>query len=84
MSGNWRLAAACRTEDPELFFPEGPAQSAPATKVCTSCSVRRECLSFAVATSQVHGVWGGMTGEDRERLIRRRAAKRRAIAGRAA
>jgi WhiB family redox-sensing transcriptional regulator len=84
MSGNWRLAAACHAEDPELFFPEDPAQSPSAQQVCAGCPVRLQCRDFALRHSIVWGVWGGMTGEDRERLIRRRAAKRRVLAGRAA
>lgn len=63
--------------DPELFFPistAGPAlgQVARAKAVCASCQVRQECLDFAIATTQVHGVWGGTTEEERRRLRRRR------------
>jgi WhiB family redox-sensing transcriptional regulator len=68
---DWRLAAACRHADPELFFPESSTRSsvgqvAQAKAVCAGCGVRRECLHFAFATRQSHGVWGGTTEEERQ------------------
>jgi WhiB family transcriptional regulator, redox-sensing transcriptional regulator len=67
---NWRLLAACRFADPDLFFPistagASSAQVAAAKAVCGECAVRRECLAFALATRQVYGVWGGMSEEER-------------------
>jgi WhiB family redox-sensing transcriptional regulator len=69
--------------DPDLFFPisaTGPAlgQVAQAKAVCEGCQVQQDCLDFAMTTEQTHGVWGGTTGEERQRLRRqrRRAARR--------
>ena len=67
---DWWRAAACRTADPDLFFPvssAGPGREdvARAKAVCASCGVRRQCLQFALATRQAHGVWGGTTEEER-------------------
>lgn len=66
----WRSAAACRVADPDLFFPvssSGPAleQVAEAKEICARCQVRPECLAFALRTRQVHGVWGGMSEQER-------------------
>jgi WhiB family transcriptional regulator, redox-sensing transcriptional regulator len=66
----WWDAAACRTADPEIFFPvsaHGPGREdiALAKAICGRCPVRRQCLQFALATHQVHGVWGGTTEEER-------------------
>jgi WhiB family transcriptional regulator, redox-sensing transcriptional regulator len=36
-----------------------------AKAVCAVCPVRRECLQFALATRQAHGVWGGMSEHER-------------------
>ena len=87
---NWRSSGACRSADPDLFFPvpgHGPAekQIARAKMICAGCGVRRECLEFAMAHDQTHGIWGGTTAEDRQRDRRRRrraaaAAAKRAIA----
>ncbi|MFE7060487.1 WhiB family transcriptional regulator [Streptomyces californicus] len=78
---NWRLHAACRDEDPDLFFPTGttgPAllQAEEAKTVCRSCPVRALCLEWALESGQEQGVWGG-TDEDDRRRIHRRAARRR-------
>jgi WhiB family transcriptional regulator, redox-sensing transcriptional regulator len=86
---NWRSAGACLSADPDLFFPissVGPAerQIARAKKTCAGCGVRRECLEFALSHDSIHGIWGGMTVEDRQRERRRRrraaAAARRRVA----
>jgi WhiB family transcriptional regulator, redox-sensing transcriptional regulator len=76
--GEWRSAAACRSADPDLFFPisgSGPAleQAEAAKAICATCRARRECLAFALRTGQVHGIWGGKT-EDQRAAARRRTA----------
>ncbi|MES9525874.1 WhiB family transcriptional regulator [Streptomyces capoamus] len=77
---NWRDHAACRQEDPDLFFPigtTGPAQvqTQQAKAVCARCPVREQCLDWALDTSQSIGVWGGTTELER-RALRRRARSR--------
>jgi WhiB family redox-sensing transcriptional regulator len=69
---NWRSAAACQDADPDLFFPvSGSGKSLEqverARAVCAVCPVRRACLAFAVRTGQAHGIWGGLTEEERRR-----------------
>jgi WhiB family transcriptional regulator, redox-sensing transcriptional regulator len=71
---NWRLRAACLSVDPELFFPisdSGPSlsQVTRAKAVCAGCEVQPECLAFAVRTRQNHGIWGGMTKDERDATI---------------
>ena len=68
--GNWRSTAACRSADADLFFPisgSGRAleQVTQAKAICVGCPVQRECLAFALRTHQIHGIWGGMTEEER-------------------
>jgi len=43
--------------DPTLHYDEGLIEEA--KKVCFSCPVISQCLSFAMATRQSSGVWGG-------------------------
>lgn len=79
---SWRSAAACRSADPDLFFPistTGPAtrQIARAKIICAGCGVQQACLEFALTHAQNYGIWGGTTAEDRQRDRRR---KRRAAA----
>jgi len=80
---DWRHAAICRDEDPELFFPigsTGPAatQVDHAKVVCQRCPVVQECLTWALETGQENGVWGA-TSEDERRALRRRGARARAV-----
>ncbi|MFE9927948.1 WhiB family transcriptional regulator [Streptomyces sp. NPDC005533] len=84
---NWRQEAACRWEDPDLFFPvgsSGPAlvQIEEAKAVCRRCPVQEPCLQWALEGGQDFGVCGGMSEEER-RAAKRRAA-RAAARGRSA
>jgi WhiB family redox-sensing transcriptional regulator len=77
--GDWRDRAACRDEDPELFFPVGDGagaqdQIARAQAVCERCPVRQQCLDFALSTGQDAGIWGGLTAA--QRRSRRRSGLR--------
>lgn len=74
---DWRLRAACRDEDPELFFPvgtSGPAieQTAEAKAVCRRCEVTSDCLSFAITEGLPEGIFGGRTPAERPKPKRRK------------
>ncbi|MFD2400347.1 WhiB family transcriptional regulator [Prauserella oleivorans] len=67
----WRVQAACRTANAELWFPlEGSAEEAVAKRVCSGCPVREACLDDALAAGIDFGVWGGLTGAERRQLRR--------------
>ncbi len=71
----WRDHAACRDEDPELFFPAGTrgparAQIARAKTVCRRCPVSAQCLQWALDSGQDSGVWGGASATERRALRR--------------
>lgn len=79
---DWRDLAACRDSAPSLFFPVGTTGAAveqieAAIAICNTCSVREECLQYALETNQESGVWGGYAEEDRRRLRKRWLAERR-------
>ena len=71
---DWRLEAACREVDPELFFPEPGQvpQTAAAKAICAGCGVRGPCLEAALHGPQAHqdhtGIFAGTTASDRVRL----------------
>lgn len=72
---DWRKVAACRDDDPELFFPigkVGPAaqQAEQAREVCRGCPAIGYCALFAFEAGQDSGVWGGMTEDERRALKR--------------
>lgn len=82
---DWRHKAACRDEEPELFFPignTGPAlmQIDEAKKVCQRCDMTEVCLNWALETGQDAGVWGGMNEDERRSLKRKRARERAKLA----
>jgi WhiB family transcriptional regulator, redox-sensing transcriptional regulator len=81
---DWRAAGACRTADPDLFFPVtvGTAageQISRALGICAGCPVRQQCFDFAMQTRESVGIWGGTIPEERIRALRarnRRPARR--------
>ena len=80
--GDWRQFAACRSTEPDLFFPvgtTGPAvdQIESAKRVCRTCEVQEICLDFALATNQESGVWGATSEEERRKLRKAWLAARR-------
>src|ERR1700753_3043284 len=69
----WLDAGACRTEDPELFFPitaSGPSarQIEAAKAVCHRCGVQDQCLHYALESHQSYGVGGGASEEERAHM----------------
>jgi len=81
----WRVQAACRDTDPDLFFPvgtTGPAldQIAAAQRVCSACLVQPECLEFALMTNQDSGIWGGTSEDERRKLRKAWLARQRELA----
>lgn len=77
---DWRRLAACRSADPDLFFPVSgggwAGQVEKAKALCGACPVRRQCLQYALGEDEEYGVWGGLTGDERSRvtwLARKRA-----------
>ncbi len=70
----WRNTASCRDSDPNLFYPLGRGRAAleqadVAKAICRACPSRGPCLTYALATRQDLGVWGGTSPEDRRELI---------------
>lgn len=76
MTTAWMREAACRDMPSELFFPLSGhhEQVAVAKEVCAGCAVREECLAFALAHNEHHGIWGGVTERERRGLRRGRVA----------
>ena len=77
---DWREHAACRDEDPELFFPTGTtgpalAQVEQAKAVCRRCPVTAQCLQWALKHGEDAGVWGGLS-EDERRAVKREMQRR--------
>ena len=75
----WQPRAACRGPQAEVFFP--PTQTERkhdrldrerrAKAICGLCPVRTECLDYAVAIREPHGIWGGLNETERKSMLDR-------------
>lgn len=72
---SWKLSALCSQVDHDIFYPEqsDSAAAALAKRVCGLCGVRERCLEVALTRPEVYGVWGGMSENERRKLLRGRA-----------
>ena len=61
---DWRVKAACKGENPELWFSLTAEDRQLAQLICSRCPVRRECGEYAVEIHSNkmpidrHGMWG--------------------------
>ncbi len=62
---DWREIAACKGENPNVFFENEFTDLA--LTYCRTCLVQAECLREAMATKE-YGVRGGTTYEERQKL----------------
>lgn len=76
VSDLWQQAAACRGPNQVIFFPpprlerrsDKRLREQRAKEICQMCSVRLECLNFAIDIREQHGIWGGMTENERREV----------------
>ncbi|MFF7359625.1 WhiB family transcriptional regulator [Streptomyces sp. NPDC008125] len=68
----WQARAACRGMKDSVFFSPSDERGnrrrrrqEGARAVCRACAVKLDCQSFAEASRQRYGVWGGMTERER-------------------
>lgn len=57
-----------------IFFPTTAEfrKVREAKTTCAGCPVRKACGEEALALGEQHGIWGGMTSEQRTAIRRRR------------
>lgn len=74
----WLDHAACRGEDPGVFFPAQGHSARPAKKICATCPVNQPCLEEALANPYLedHGIRGGTSRQERKAIRQRRRAQR--------
>ncbi len=73
----WQLKAACRGPQARVFFPpstferkdEKFEREGRAKAICQGCSVRKECLAFALEIREQHGIWGGTSENERKAMM---------------
>ncbi|MFQ5554985.1 MAG: WhiB family transcriptional regulator [Acidimicrobiia bacterium] len=69
----WMVFGTCRNEDPFLFFPQTPSDTKRACAICAMCPVRVDCLEYSLEAGERFGVWGGVSEQQRHRLLRQPA-----------
>lgn len=76
---DWMADANCLGTNTEQFFQdtlrvESARQATTrALAICRACDVQVECLTYALNIDELDGVWGGMTTEQRRKILRSRA-----------
>lgn len=70
----WTEQALCAQVDPAIFFPPKGGRVSRAKRICGTRPVAKECLEYALEHDDAHGIWGGTSVEQRNRIRRRRAA----------
>ncbi len=70
----WQSDSLCAQTDPEAFFPEKGGSTRDAKRICTGCSVRAQCLEYALENDERFGIWGGLSERERRKLRRGRTA----------
>lgn len=72
--------ASCLNQPTDIFFPEYQGNTSEsiwirAKEFCHSCPVRKECLALAMSFESPdyrrHGIWGGLTPDDRDELYKK-------------
>ncbi len=74
---DWQLKAACRGPQAAVFFPpahperreEKRLREIRAKEICGMCAVRGECLDYALGIREPHGIWGGLSENERRDLL---------------
>ncbi len=64
----WQAYGACRGESIETFMPGRGGNFVIAKELCGRCTVRQECLEFALDDDELVGMWGGTTERERRRM----------------
>ena len=73
----WQVKAACRGPQAAVFFPppqferkdEKLEREGRAKEICLTCAVRKDCLEYAIAIREPHGIWGGLNENERKNLM---------------
>jgi WhiB family redox-sensing transcriptional regulator len=73
INGDWRGAAVCKDEDPDLMYPLpaiGPGELWLIREYCFACQVRLRCLQDGVEVSDWESIRGVLTGRERAKHYR--------------
>jgi WhiB family transcriptional regulator, redox-sensing transcriptional regulator len=77
-AATWREQASCLNHPGVLFFGlddnetaiERRGREEQAKRICARCTVRGECLDYALSVREPYGIWGGLTELERRARLR--------------
>lgn len=65
----WQRQGLCVGREDVSWFPELGESTAPAKAICGRCSVRDECLQYALEQGpSTQGIWGATSQRERRHL----------------
>lgn len=66
----WMAKGSCRDYPQEWWYPDRGEWAEAAKGVCGECPVRATCLDHALTNGEHHGIWGGKSERQRQRMRR--------------
>jgi Transcription factor WhiB len=66
----WQRRAACRGRLDLDWIDPSPTQETQCRTVCAGCPVRALCRTFALASGEPWGIWGGLDPDERASIAR--------------
>jgi WhiB family redox-sensing transcriptional regulator len=69
---SWQRFRACADEPTTTFYPApGDTELLRRAKgICKDCSVRKQCLEYALDNAERFGIWGGKSARERMLILR--------------
>lgn len=64
----WMALGLCQETDPEIYFPQKGGPPHQAKLICAACEVQAQCLDYALANRESHGIFGGLSRRERRAL----------------
>lgn len=76
MKDKYWTKALCKEVGTEVFFPQKGENRLinQAKSICKKCSLKVECLEYALQDIDTKGIWGGTTEFERLKMLGRRIA----------
>lgn len=72
LTSQWMQEGSCRNTTIFIVLADTKSEKEQSKKVCRDCTVKSECLDYALANNE-QGIWGGTTDKDRRNIKRQRS-----------
>lgn len=69
---DWFERARCKSMGNRWFYVDTAHEAEVAKEFCAGCPVREPCGEYALTRRIDHGIWGGMTRSDRNKILKQR------------